>query len=89
MAKVLLQYKLIFWDDCAMTHNNVLEALDRMMQDLRNNQIQFCGVIILLADVFRRILPAMIPRPTPADELNVCLQSSILWKYVKTLKSIL
>lgn len=85
MAKVLQQTRLIIWDECTMAHKKSLEALDRSMQDLRNNKKQFGGAMILLAGDFRQILP-VVPRSTPADELNACLKSSILWKYIKTLK---
>ncbi|VEN49979.1 unnamed protein product [Callosobruchus maculatus] len=85
MAKVLQQSRLIVWDECTMAHKKSLEALDRTLQDLRNNKIRFGGAMILLAGDFRQTLP-VIPRSTPADELNACLKSSFLWKYVKTLK---
>ncbi|XP_050324479.1 uncharacterized protein LOC126755794 [Bactrocera neohumeralis] len=85
MAKVLQQTRLIIWDECTMAHKKSLEALDRSMQDLRNNKNRFGGAMILLAGDFRQILP-VVPRSTPADELNACLKSSILWKYIKTLK---
>lgn len=39
------------------------------MQDLRNNKKRFGGAMILLAGDFRQILP-VVPRSTPADELN-------------------
>ena len=68
-----------------MAHKKSLEALDRTLQDLRKNQNQFSSAMILLANDFRQTLP-VIPRSTPADELNACLNSSILWKNVKTLK---
>lgn len=84
MAKVLQQSKLIVWDECTMAHKKSLEALDRTMQDLKNNQHPFGGTLILLAGDFRQTLP-VIPRSTPADELNACLKSSVLWRYVKTL----
>ncbi|XP_062525428.1 uncharacterized protein LOC134198655 [Bombyx mori] len=85
MAKVLQQTRLIIWDECTMAHKKSLEALDRSMQDLRNNKKRFGGAMILLAGDFRQILP-VVPRSMPADELNACLKSSILWKYIKTLK---
>ncbi|XP_065172041.1 ATP-dependent DNA helicase pif1-like [Atheta coriaria] len=85
MAKVLQQTRLIIWDECTMAHKKSLEALDRSMQDLRNNKNRFGGAMILLAGYFRQILP-VVPRSTPADELNACLKSSILWKYIKILK---
>jgi len=62
-----------------------LMALDRTMQDLRNNHNRFGGAMILLTGDLRQIL-SVISRSTLAHELNACLKSSILWKYVKTLK---
>ncbi|XP_069968843.1 uncharacterized protein [Bactrocera oleae] len=84
MAKVLQQCKLIVWDECTMAHKKSLEALDRTLKDLRSNNNQFGGAMILLAGDFRQTLP-VIPRSTPADELNACLKSSNLWKHVKVL----
>ena len=54
-----------------MAHKKSLEALDRTMKDLCNNQNRFGGVMILLTGEFRQTLP-MIPRSTQVDELNVC-----------------
>ncbi|XP_055910566.1 uncharacterized protein LOC129944932 [Eupeodes corollae] len=85
MAKVLQQSKIIVWDECTMAHKRSLEALNRTMQDLRGNERLFGGAFILLSGDFRQTLP-VIPRSTAADELNACLKSSVLWKYVKTLR---
>ena len=41
------------------------------------------GVLILSGD-FRQILP-VVPRSTPADEINACLKKSPLWQHVKKL----
>ena len=49
-----------------------LEALDRTMKDLRNNQNRFGAAMILLARDFGKML-SVIPRSTPVDELNACL----------------
>ncbi|XP_050065047.1 ATP-dependent DNA helicase PIF1-like [Aphis gossypii] len=67
-----------------MAHKKSLEALDRTLKDLRSNNNRFGGAMILLAGDFRQTLP-VIPRSTPADELNACLKSSSLWKHVKVL----
>jgi ATP-dependent DNA helicase PIF1 len=42
------------------------------------------GVVIVLAGDFRQTLP-VIPRSTPADELNTCIKASYLWRYVQTM----
>ncbi|XP_037910190.1 ATP-dependent DNA helicase PIF1-like [Hermetia illucens] len=85
MTKILQVCKLIVWDECTMAHKRSLEALERTLKDLRDNQTLFGGAMILLSGDFRQTLP-VIPRSTVADELNACLQSSNLWQYVKTLQ---
>lgn len=85
MAKVLKQCDAIVWDECTMAHNKSLEALDRTLKDLRGNRNLFGGVLIILAGDFRQTLP-VIPRATPADELNACLKTSQLWRFVKTIR---
>ncbi|CAB3226684.1 unnamed protein product [Arctia plantaginis] len=71
MAKVLSASKIIIWDECTM--------------DLRNDSRCFGGAMILLSGDFRQTLP-VIPRSTAADEINACLKSSNLWRYVKKLQ---
>ncbi|XP_050337670.1 ATP-dependent DNA helicase pif1-like [Bactrocera neohumeralis] len=67
-----------------MAKTKSLEALDRTMKDLRGNQQRFGGALILLSGDFRQTLP--VPsRSTPADEINACLKSSALWRFVKKL----
>lgn len=84
MARVLRQSSLILLDECTMTHKKLLEAIDRTMKDLRGNQRIFGGALILLSGDFRQILP-VVPRSTPADEINACLKLSSLWRFVKKL----
>ncbi|XP_072395344.1 uncharacterized protein [Diabrotica undecimpunctata] len=85
MAKVLAASKIIIWDECTMAHKRALEALNRTLKDLRNDWRCFEGAMILLSGDFRQILP-VIPRSTAADEINACLKSSNLWRYVKKLQ---
>ncbi|XP_026467789.1 uncharacterized protein LOC113371377 [Ctenocephalides felis] len=68
-----------------MAHKMSLEALDRTLKDLRDNQNIFGGAMILLSGDFRQTLP-VIPRSTVADELNASLKSSNLWRHVKKLQ---
>lgn len=85
MAKVLQQCKIIVWDECTMAHKYSLEALDRTLKDLRNNDRLFGGALLLLSGDFRQTLP-VIPRSTYADEINACLKSSSLWRNGHTVK---
>ncbi|XP_052740613.1 uncharacterized protein LOC128198563 [Bicyclus anynana] len=84
MAKVLRLTSIILWDECTMANKKSLEAFNRTMQDLRGNQQLFGGALILLSGDFRQTLP-VIPRSTPADEINACLKSSVLWRYLQKL----
>jgi hypothetical protein len=44
-------------------------------------------VVLLLAGDFRQTLP-IIPKGTPAGEINACLKSSHLWRAVETMQLI-
>jgi hypothetical protein len=83
-ALVLRDCKILVWDECTMAHKNALEALDKTLQDIRNSKQIMGGLVVLLAGDFRQTLP-VIPRGTPADELNACLKASSLWMQVKKL----
>lgn len=85
MAKILQTCKLIIWDKCTITHKRSLEALDRTLKDLRDNQNIFGGAMILLSGDFRQTLP-VIPQSSVAEELNASLKSSNLWRHVKKLQ---
>nr|XP_042906016.1 uncharacterized protein LOC122270892 [Parasteatoda tepidariorum] len=82
MGKALRSCQLIKWEECTMAHKRSLEALNRTLKDLRGNEQLFGGALILLAGDFGETLP-LIPRSTPAYELNTCLKSSVLWRYVE------
>ncbi|KAL4143314.1 hypothetical protein QTP88_005660 [Uroleucon formosanum] len=51
--------------------------------NMQSNEIPTCNISknSAMAKVFQQL----IPRSTPADELNACLKSSNLWKHVKVL----
>ncbi|XP_014786386.1 ATP-dependent DNA helicase pif1 [Octopus bimaculoides] len=82
---ILLTYaKLIVWDEATMSHKAAFEALDRTLQDFRNNKKIMGGVTLLMAGDFRQTLP-VVPRGTRADELRACIKSSYIWQHVKQL----
>ncbi|XP_042913608.2 ATP-dependent DNA helicase PIF1-like [Parasteatoda tepidariorum] len=65
-----------------MAHKHSLEALNRTLKDIRNNDKLFGGTLLLLSGDFRQTLPA-IPRSAYSDEVNACLKSSPMWSNVE------
>ena len=68
-----------------MSHKQAIEALDRSLKDIRDNNNLMGGLVVLLAGDFRQTLP-FVQRGTAADELNACIKSFILWNQVNKLK---
>lgn len=85
MAQVMKIAKIIIWDELPMAHKFHIEALDRTLRDFKSNNYVMGNTLLVLAGDFRQTLP-VIPRGTPADEINACLKSSYLWKYVKSIQ---
>ena len=67
-----------------MSRKRAFEASDKTLQDIRGNNTIFGGVPLVIAADFRQTLP-VIPRSTPAEELNACLKASYLWQHVEKL----
>ncbi|GBM49324.1 hypothetical protein AVEN_199035-1 [Araneus ventricosus] len=66
----------------AQCQTKTLEALDRTVCDLRNDNRIMGGVVILLLGDFCHTLP-IISRATPEYELNACFKASEFWQYVQ------
>ena len=75
----------IVWDECTMTHNHALEAVDRMIRDIVNKDKPIGGHTLILSGDFRLILPVVkIGRKT--DNINSCLETSVMWKNIRLMK---
>ncbi|XP_029431432.1 uncharacterized protein LOC115075280 [Rhinatrema bivittatum] len=83
MAQILRQCKLIVWDECTMAHRGGIEALHRMLPDIRNNSLTGELTVLLTGD-FRQTLPVVL-QGTCADEVKASFKSSYLWPKVKVL----
>lgn len=80
-AKILRDCCLIIWDECTMAHRKAVEAVDRTLRDIRQNDQLMGGVTMLFCGDFRQTLP-VVPRGTKADEIRACLKSSSLWPHI-------
>jgi ATP-dependent DNA helicase PIF1 len=80
-ASLLRETALIVWDEAPMTNRWAFEALDRTLRDIRKNDENFGGVVVVCGGDFRQILP-VVKRGTAADVVDACLKKSYLWEHV-------
>ncbi|XP_019160783.1 PREDICTED: uncharacterized protein LOC109157339 [Ipomoea nil] len=91
LAELIVQSKLIIWDEAPMMHKFCFEAQDRTMRDLmrfknpRSYDMTFGGKTVVLGGDFRQILP-VIPKGTRQDIVRASISSSYLWKSCKVLR---
>lgn len=57
MATVLQRCKIIIWDECIMAHKHSLEALNRSLKDIKNNDKLFGGTLLLLQVISDKHFP--------------------------------
>jgi ATP-dependent DNA helicase PIF1 len=81
MATVLKQCKIIIWDESIMAHKHSLEAMNRILKDIKNIDKLFGGILLHLSCDFRQTL-LIIPH-SKADDVNACLKSLSLWRNVE------
>lgn len=75
----------IVWDEASMSHKSSVEALDRALRDLRNENTLMGGCKVLFSGDFRQTL-LVVERGTRADEVNVSLKRSYIWPDITKLK---
>ncbi|XP_031120423.1 ATP-dependent DNA helicase PIF1-like [Ipomoea triloba] len=91
LAELLIQAKLIIWDEAPMMHKHCFEALDKTMRDLLRhcdpNSVHktFGGKTVVLGGDFRQILP-VIPKGSRQDIVSAAINSSYLWDSCKVLR---
>ena len=71
---------LLVWDEAPMSHRYLLEALDRTLQDIMNNDAMFGGKLLILAGDFRQILP-VVRRGRRPNIVDACMTKSPLWQH--------
>ncbi|XP_019195688.1 PREDICTED: uncharacterized protein LOC109189535 [Ipomoea nil] len=91
LAELIVQSKLIIWDEAPMMHKFCFEALDRTMRDLlrfknpRSYDMTFGGKTVVFGGDLRQILP-VIPKSTRQDIVRASISSSYLWKFCKVFR---
>ena len=85
LAALLRETKLIIWDEAPMASCLAMEALDRSLQDIMNNDLPFCGKVIVFGGDFRQVLPVVRKGSRP-EIVNASLLESRLWTHNKVFK---
>ena len=84
LGELIRQTSLIIWDEAPMCHRHALEALDRTLKDIRDDERNFGGVIIVFGGDFRQTLP-VVNRGSRARIIDACIKKSSLWDSVQIL----
>nr|XP_047146106.1 ATP-dependent DNA helicase pif1-like [Hydra vulgaris] len=81
-GRFLRQISLYLLDEASMIPKYALSAIDKLLQDICNNNFPFRGKVILMGGDFRQILP-VVKRGRPAEVIESCLKCSEHWQYVQ------
>ncbi|XP_010479356.2 PREDICTED: uncharacterized protein LOC104758217 [Camelina sativa] len=90
LAGLLLESKLIIWDEAPMLHKHCFEAFDRSMRDIAraanvdNFDTPFGGKTIVFGGDFRQVLP-VIAKGSRGQIVQASLTSSSLWRFCSVL----
>ena len=82
IGKLIKDAKVILWDEAPMAHKWQIEALDRSLKFLMDNDKPFGGKKIILLGDFRQTL-TIIPGAGPSQIINSTIHHSHLWQYFK------
>ncbi|SCZ98328.1 BZ3500_MvSof-1268-A1-R1_Chr7-1g09098 [Microbotryum saponariae] len=85
LALMLRTTKLIIWDEAPMAHRFAVEAVDRLLRDLRETEELFGGVTTIFAGDFRQCLP-VVPKGTPGQIVDASLIKADFWRDVRVLR---
>nr|XP_027062743.1 uncharacterized protein LOC113689113 [Coffea arabica] len=85
VAKLLLECKLILWDEASMAKREMIEAFDDLLKDIMDSNLPFGGKVVVFGGDFRQTLP-VIERATKHVLIESSFPNSILWSKLHKLK---
>ena len=85
LADLIRMARIIIVDEAPMLHRYLVEALDRTLRDLMNNNQLFGGKSLVLSGDFRQCLP-IVTHAGRGSIVDASLKRSKLWKYFKKLE---
>ena len=75
--------KAIIWDEIGAQHRHAVEAVDRTLRDICNDERPFAGITVVLGGDFLQTLP-VVPKGSREDIVNAIILVT-LWEHVELL----
>lgn len=85
LAKMIIECRLIIWDEASMANRHSIETLDATLRDLCDPDLIFGGKIILFGGDFRQTLPIIV-RGSRSETIDASLVKYTLWQNIRKLK---
>ena len=83
-ADLMCAVRAIIWDEIGAQHRHAVEAVDRTLRDLRDDDWPFGGITVVLGGDFLQTLP-VVPKGSREDIVDATIQRSPLWEHVEIL----
>ena len=84
LTKLLRQAKILLIDEATMLHRYQLEAMDRTLRDVLDDERPFAGKVLVLTGDFRQTL-TVVPGASRAGVVDSCINRSYLWSLFKVM----
>ncbi|KAL5580950.1 hypothetical protein UlMin_013392 [Ulmus minor] len=85
LANLFQVTKLIIWDEALIVNRQVVEAFEKMLQDVNECNLSFGGKVVVLERDFHQVL-LVVPRGRKEDVIGASLVNSYLWQFFIKLK---
>ena len=82
LAALFCAARMIVWDEVSMSHRNVFQAVDRMLQDIRDSPLPFGGLTVVFGGDFQQTLP-IIRNGSREQIVRACLTRSPIFHHTK------
>ncbi|XP_070529768.1 ATP-dependent DNA helicase pif1-like [Cardiocondyla obscurior] len=79
-AQNLKEIDIFIWDKAPMAPRYALDIMDKLLQDIMENNLPFDGKVVILGGDFRQLLPIKV-RGTRSEIVNLSIKYSNVWKY--------
>jgi hypothetical protein len=81
-ARLIRDTQLIIWDEVPMQNKEVVEAVDKCLQDIIRVNSHFSGIPMVLGGNWAQIL-LVVPGGSQGAIVNACLQQSYIWPHLQ------